>query len=83
MAQEVLNNMVKHSQARQIKISLHTSDNLFILAFSDGIGFNADEKRNASGAGLRNCKTGPLSLAQLHIQSLPGKGTAITINLPL
>ena len=85
MAQEVLNNMVKHSQAKQIKISLHASDNLFILAFSDdGIGFNADEKRNASGAGLRNLHNRALLInAQLHIQSLPGKGTTITISLPL
>lgn len=85
MAQEVLNNMVKHSQAKQIKILLHASGNLFILAFSDnGTGFDVDEKMKASGAGLRNLNNRALLInAQLHIQSLPGQGTTITISLPL
>ena len=85
MAQEVLNNMVKHSRAKQIKILLIANENLFTLAFNDdGIGFNADEKMNASGAGLRNLKSRALLInAQLHIQSLPGTGTQITIKLPL
>jgi signal transduction histidine kinase len=85
MAQEVLNNMVKHSQAKHINILLHVNENVFILAFNDdGIGFNAEEKINASGAGLRNLKNRALLInAQLHLESLPGKGTTITISLPL
>jgi signal transduction histidine kinase len=85
MAQEVLNNMVKHSQAKHINILLHVNENVFILAFSDdGIGFNAEEKINASGAGLRNLQSRALLInAQLHIESLPGNGTTITIGLPL
>ena len=84
MAQEVLNNMVKHSGAKEIKISLTANENLFILAFiDDRIGFNAEEKINAPGAGLRNLKNWALLInAQLHIQSFPGNGTQITIELP-
>ncbi|MEP7108537.1 MAG: ATP-binding protein [Ferruginibacter sp.] len=85
MAQEVLNNMIKHSGAGQIKISLNTNDNLFILAFSDdGLGFNVQEKINSGGAGLRNLQNrAQLINAQLSIQSTPGNGTNITIGLPL
>jgi signal transduction histidine kinase len=85
MAQEVLNNMVKHSEARHINILLHVNENVFILAFSDdGIGFNAEEKITASGAGLRNLQSRALLInAQLHIESVPGNGTCITIGLPL
>ena len=85
MVQEVLNNMVKHSKASQIDISICTNDNLFILAFKDdGMGFNVEEKMNASGAGLKNLKTRALLInAQLHIQSSPGAGTQVTIELPL
>lgn len=85
MAQEVLNNMVKHSEAKHINILLHVNENLFILAFrDDGIGFNVAEKMNASGAGLRNLTNrATLINAQLHIHSLPGKGTEITIEMPL
>lgn len=85
MAQEVLNNMVKHSRAKQIKILLQVSETLFTLAFNDdGIGFNAEEKMNASGAGLKNLATRALLInAQLHIKSFPGTGTQIRIELPL
>ena len=85
MAQEVLNNMVKHSEAKHINIMLHAKENVFILAFSDdGIGFNVEEKVNASGAGLRNLTNRALLInAQLHLKSLPGNGTTITIQLPL
>ena len=58
MAQEVLNNMIKHSRAKRIKIILATDGKLFKLAFTDdGIGFNADDQINASGAGLKNLKS--------------------------
>ena len=85
MAQEVLNNMVKHSKAKHINILLQVNENVFILAFSDdGIGFNAEENATASGAGLRNLQSRALLInAQLHIESLPGNGTTITIGLPL
>jgi signal transduction histidine kinase len=84
MAQEVLNNMVKHSEAKHINIFIHVNENVFILAFrDDGIGFNSAEKMNASGAGLRNLQNrATLINAQLHIQSLPGNGTEITIEMP-
>lgn len=85
MAQEVMNNMVKHSQARQIKILLTANENLIILAFiDDGIGFNAEEKINDHGAGLRNLTTRAMLInAHLHIQSSPGNGTEISIEFPL
>jgi two-component system NarL family sensor kinase len=85
MTQEVLNNIVKHSKAKQIDISLHSTDKLFILACKDdGVGFNVDEKRTASGAGLRNLKSrAQLIDARLNIQSTPGIGSLVTIELPL
>jgi len=85
MVQEVLNNMVKHSQAKHLNIFIHVKQNVFILALDDdGIGFNAEEKMNASGAGLRNLKNRALLInAQLHLKSLPGTGTEITIEMPL
>ncbi|MBC7888662.1 MAG: hypothetical protein H7Z13_12345 [Ferruginibacter sp.] len=85
MAQEVLNNIIKHSRARHINILLHVNENIFILAFNDdGIGFNAEEKMNASGAGLHNLKSRAVLInAQLHIESLPGNGSSVTIALPV
>jgi signal transduction histidine kinase len=85
MAQEILNNMVKHSGARQITVLLKASGNLFTLAFSDdGIGFDIEEKKNSGGSGLLNLQNrAKLISAQLILQSTPGNGTSITIKLPL
>lgn len=85
MAQEILNNMVKHSAAKQLAVSLSSTENSFVLAFADdGIGFNADEKLDDPGAGLRNLKNrAHLINAQLHVQSTPGNGTQVKIELPL
>jgi signal transduction histidine kinase len=85
MAQEILNNMVKHSSAKQIAVLLKGSGNLFTLAFNDdGIGFNIEEKAKSGGAGLNNLQNrARLINAQLTMQSTPGNGTRVTIELPL
>jgi signal transduction histidine kinase len=85
MTQEVINNMVKHSKAKQIDISLRTTDKLFILACKDdGVGFDLEEKSNSAGAGLKNLKSRALLInANLYIQSVPGSGSQVTIELPL
>ena len=85
MAQEVLNNMVKHSEAKHINVKFCLTENLFTLVFNDdGIGFNVKEKQHGSGAGLQNLTNRALLInAQLHIQSLPANGTTITIEMPL
>lgn len=85
MAQEALNNMVKHSGAQHINVFLNAYENLFILVLSDdGVGFNINEKLNSGGAGLANLQLrADLINAQLTIQSTPGNGTRISIELHL
>jgi signal transduction histidine kinase len=85
MAQEILNNMVKHSGARHITVRLNASENSFILAFSDdGVGFDIDKKKNSGGAGLLNLQhRAKLINAQLTMQSSPGNGSRVIIELPL
>ncbi|MBG9377179.1 sensor histidine kinase [Panacibacter sp. DH6] len=85
MAQEVLNNMVKHSNAQHITFKLSFIDNLIILAISDdGNGFDIDEQmKNGNGAGLHNLqKRATLINATLTMQSIIGQGTQVTIELP-
>ncbi len=85
MAQEVLNNTVKHSRAKQISISLQVKDNILTLIFrDDGIGFNMEQQDKSTGAGFRNLSSRALLInAVLKVQSVPGNGTEITIELPL
>ncbi|HKO82933.1 MAG TPA: ATP-binding protein [Chitinophagaceae bacterium] len=85
MSQEILNNIVKHSSAKQIMVLLNASENLFTLAFNDdGVGFDIAEKMQSGGAGLFNLQNrARLINAQLTIQSTPNNGTTVTIGLPL
>ena len=85
MVQEVLNNMVKHSNAKHIDITAGITGNLFILALNDdGDGFEIKEEMNSGGAGLHNLyNRAGLIKAQLSINSTVNKGTHISIALPL
>lgn len=86
MAQEVLNNMVKHSNAREIKLKLSENGSEITLQISDdGDGFDVDEKfKNSTGAGLPNLKKrAALIDAELVIKSEPGAGSCFTITVPV
>jgi len=85
MTQEVLNNIIKHSRARNISIVVHNTILAFTLSITDdGIGFNTSDLSTESGAGLYNLKNrAALINATLQVQSAPGAGTKIFIDLPL
>ncbi len=85
MIQEILNNALKHSEAKKIELSVTTSEKNLILQISDdGKGFNVAEKRKSGGSGLLNLYSrANLIQASLDIQSAPGSGTKIRIDLPL
>jgi len=85
MVQEIINNAVKHSDAKHINISLLSSENLFTLVCSDdGKGFDKEEKIRSGGSGLTNLHNrAKLINAKLFIQSSLEAGTTISIELPL
>ncbi|MCC6289721.1 MAG: sensor histidine kinase [Chitinophagaceae bacterium] len=84
MIQEIINNIIKHSEAKHIDIKLNAAENLFTLVFTDdGIGFNVEEKLTNGGAGLLNLQNrAKLINAQLTIQSTPESGSVFTIEMP-
>ncbi|SFQ08805.1 sensor histidine kinase [Parafilimonas terrae] len=85
MVQEILNNMIKHSNAKEIRLMLLAEEDLVRLTVTDnGDGFDVDDKlKNGTGAGLHNLrKRAKLINAQLTIDSAIGKGTHIKIELP-
>ena len=84
IVQESLHNVIKHSQANKLEVIGTYVDNYFQLIVSDnGVGFDPSETFN-NGSGLLNlesrCK---LINANLQINSSVGKGTIITISLPI
>ena len=85
MAQEILNNIVKHSNASHIECAVNYLQNNLILAFrDDGDGFKPETMKHGGGAGLRNLEQrAKLIGAQLTIDSKPGVGTTTSILLSI
>lgn len=83
IVQEVLNNIIKHASATIIDINLHYTSNLLVMQVSDnGIGFSID--KNNTGTGLQNIKKrADMLKGNLAINSIPGRGTTIKIEIPL
>jgi len=85
MVQELLNNAIKHSKAKNLKVNALLNGNSLILEVSDdGSGFDWEAKLNCGGAGLLNLSgRAALIKASLQFKSTPGNGTTATIELPL
>ncbi|KIC92020.1 tetratricopeptide repeat-containing sensor histidine kinase [Flavihumibacter sp. ZG627] len=78
---EAVNNMIKYSGADKALFSLSSSNNnLTMLIKDNGKGFAVENSR--VGNGLKNMKKRADEIGgQLTIDSLPGKGTTIVLNL--
>ncbi len=80
---EALNNIVKHSNADEVTISLSDEEKNFLMIIQDdGKGFN--EEQITHGEGLRNLRNRAIQIdAQILIESKEGNGTKITLKVPL
>lgn len=85
--QETLNNILKHAKATLLVVQLTYLDDNFIMIMKDnGTGFNVQEKRSATesgtGVGLKSLyNRARLIGASLDIESTPGTGTSVTIQI--
>lgn len=85
IVQEALNNIAKHAQARHIGITVSTTDNSVTLVVADdGTGFDADRVDPHHAAwGLRTMRERAQAIAaDFRIESSPGNGTRIIVELP-
>lgn len=78
MIQEVLNNIIKHSQATEVSTLISGNDYQDIISISDnGLGFNTEE--SSTGLGLHNLKQrADMIHADLDISSELNKGTTVS-----
>jgi len=83
IAQEALNNVGKHSRATSVKVELGFSPGFVRLTVEDdGIGFDL-ERPKSGGLGLTHMRERAEGLGGLlAIESEPGKGTRVTVELP-
>lgn len=85
IAQEALNNVTKHSRASSVLLKLHDNDGQLTLEIQDnGAGFAMKEEGFSETQGMRNMRDRARSLgASLFLDSEPGQGTIIRIELPV
>ena len=84
IVQEVINNIIKHSEAKSIRIAAHYDTHQFSLTIDDdGIGI-AQEKLLEGGQGLRTMRSrAELIGGVLSIRSEVNEGTSICVKLPM
>lgn len=83
MIQELLTNVVKHSEAKEVTLQIiKHADALMISIEDDGKGF--DSRETKSGIGLTSLESRVQMLnGNLSIDAAPQNGTFISINIPL
>jgi signal transduction histidine kinase/ligand-binding sensor domain-containing protein len=83
MAKEILNNVLKHSGASRVTLSVHSEGDRFHLGIEDdGHGFAGDSPAPLGGHGLKNIRERVRELGgNVVIRSSPS-GTSIVIELP-
>lgn len=86
IVQELLNNIVKHAEASEIKASMDYQQQQLIITIADnGKGFDTATAHSTAnnGLGLRNMQSRmTLINGFINIKSISGRGTQATIELP-
>ncbi|GKS66141.1 hypothetical protein YTPLAS72_34450 [Nitrospira sp.] len=86
VVQESLANVMKHAQAARVELELTCGDQEITLSIHDtGVGFSLETIHSRHpGLGLVNMRERVRSVGgQFDIQSEPGRGTHITVQIPL
>ncbi|MCC6804230.1 MAG: HAMP domain-containing protein [Anaerolineae bacterium] len=84
IAQEALNNIRKHANARQVRLTVHNGNGIDLIIEDDGAGFESSAL-NGDGRGL-GVTTMKERAALIHgtceIDSIPGQGTRVHVWVP-
>ena len=83
--QEMVNNTLKHAEAKNIRLHMSIlADQLNITYSDDGIGFNVEEKLDSKSIGLTSIQSRVNFLSgQVNIESKPGEGMKYNIQIPV
>lgn len=84
IVQELLSNVLRHSEANSLEVYLKKTEEFYRLRFvDDGQGFNMTEKKDSS-LGLSNIRERIERLGgNFHLVSFPNEGTSVEIRIPL
>ncbi|KAA3647867.1 MAG: GAF domain-containing protein [Chloroflexi bacterium] len=84
IAQEALNNALEHAQANSIQMVLKIKpDRVMLIVADDGVGFEMETVPETSYGLIGLNERTKLLGGTLDIQTTPGEGTRLEVNLPL
>jgi signal transduction histidine kinase len=77
--------VVKHAHAKNISIQVNRfGDRINVIVEDDGVGFDVAKIREKPGLGMQNLAARVHDLGgELQIDSRPGHGTTVSIDIPL
>jgi signal transduction histidine kinase len=82
ITQELINNILKHAEARQVSLQIGQRDaKIILLIEDDGRGFDVDSQKDGYGLHNLDIRT-KLMNGTMTIDSQPGKGTSVLIEIP-
>jgi PAS domain S-box-containing protein len=84
--QECLTNVIRHSQAKSVRVALcQEEESILLVVEDDGIGFSESALSNSLGSlGLLGMKErAQFCGGDVHISSSAGSGTTVTVRVPL
>jgi PAS domain S-box-containing protein len=82
IAQEALNNVLKHAKAKNVRVMLkNNKTNITLEIEDDGSGFDS-KKMDSGGIGMKSMRERAAQIGgKLKISSTPGKGTKIAVSV--
>jgi signal transduction histidine kinase len=85
IAQEALNNSLKHAAAGSVVVYLHQSNGSVELEIvDDGIGFNPEIATDHGGMGLKSMRERAENISgSVTIRSESGEGTSVKVRIPI
>lgn len=83
IVQEAITNIIKHANAKTVFVQMiKSAENLSLTIEDDGIGFEMSKTNARGGIGLKNIENRVYYLnGKLTIESKPGKGTLILVDI--
>jgi len=84
--QECMTNVIRHAQAKSVRVALvQEEENILLVVEDDGIGFSESGLSNTLGSlGLLGMKErAQFCGGDVQISSSPGKGTTVTVRVPV
>jgi signal transduction histidine kinase len=85
IAQEALNNALKHAGAQRVRVNLHHGDEFVEMEIcDDGIGFQLESARQSGGFGISGMDERTQRIhGRLEISSELGQGTRVSVRVPI